>query len=88
VAEIDLISASLPPGRELLAGVYTSPHDQGGQPSTKYVYDLITLLLAQRTVTGAVIYDGYPSPGVNESCPTPLASEGCAVAAAYSPGTR
>jgi hypothetical protein len=52
------------------------------------VYDLITLLLAQRTVTGAVIYDGYPSPGVNESCPTPLASEGCAVAAAYSLGTR
>ena len=85
MVEIDLVSRSLPPGRELLAGVYASPHDQGGQPSVKYVYDLLTLLLTQRTVTGAVIYDGYPSPRANETCPTPLSSEGCAVAAAYAP---
>ena len=85
VAELALIRPSLPPGRKFLAGVYASPLDDGGQPSIKYVYDLLVLLLAQRGVAGAVIYDGYPSPHVNESCPEPLSSEGCAVAAAYAP---
>ena len=89
VGELELIAPSLPPGRNIVAGVYASPLDDGGQPSIKYVYDLLVLMLSQRRlgVVGTVIYDGYPAPRANETCDPmrPLSSEGCAVAAAYSP---
>eukprot|EP01052_Picozoa_sp_SAG31_P028211 SAG31_NODE_2703_length_5220_cov_6.258153_2_plen_740_part_00 len=89
VGELELIAPSMPPGRSFLAGVYASPLEDGGQPTIKYMYDLLTLMSSQRRlgVIGSVIYDGYPSPDVDETCDPmwPLSSEGCAVAAAYGP---
>ena len=87
VAELQMIRPALPPGRGILWGVYASPLDDGGQPSIKYVYDQLVLMLGQPSVVGTVIYDGFPAPRLTEICDPlwPLSSEGCAVAAAYAP---
>ena len=83
VEELEQVAARLPAWRKLHLGVYASPHDTGGQPSTKYVYDILPLVLGHPRVSGAVIYDGYPAPTAGENCSEPLSSLGCAVAAAF-----
>lgn len=78
--EIMDMAAAMPPARgaNLLVGFYATAHSHLGNPTARYVYDLMPIILDQPSVIGIVVFR-FLAPKENADCNDLLSDKGCVV---------